>query len=139
MENGSSFQLLFLEDDADTRDMVIFTLRSSDIEVHTVETIEEAFRLAREQTFHAFLLDGMVPDGHSLVLCQALRELFPMRPVIFYSGLGYATDIQKAMDAGASDYLVKPFLGDLGKVVKDRVIEAAAKGAHSSKTDEIGR
>jgi hypothetical protein len=56
----------------------------------------------------------------------------------FYSGLGFSTDIQKAMDAAASDYLVKPFLGDLGKVVRDLVTEAAAMGSGSSPDDKIG-
>jgi DNA-binding response OmpR family regulator len=129
MIKGLSFQLLFLEDDADTRDMVTFLLEQSDIEVHTVETVAEALRLARLQPFDAYLLDGMVPDGNSLRLCRILHRRFPTRPVIFYSGLGYSTDIKKGMDAGATNYLVKPFLGDLAKVVKDCAKEVAASQA----------
>jgi DNA-binding response OmpR family regulator len=138
MKNASPLRLLFLEDDADTRAMVTVALRQSDIEVHTVDTVDEALRLVDRQTYQAYLLDGMVPDGDSLRLCRALRARFPTRPVIFYSGLGFSTDLQKAMDAGASDYLVKPFLGDLGKVVRDLVTEAAAMGSGSSPDDKIG-
>ena len=102
MKNTSPLRLLFLEDDADTRAMVTVALRQSDIEVHAVDTVDEALRLVDRQTYQAYLLDGMVPDGDSLRLCRALRARFPTRPVIFYSGLGFSTDIQKAMDAGAS-------------------------------------
>ena len=125
MEPSSRLQVLFLEDDPDTREMVTVMLSQSDIEVLSVETSREAMLLAGTKAFNAFLLDGMLPDGDSVRLCRVLKARFPERPVIFYTGVAESLEIERAMTAGAAAYLVKPYLGDLAKAVTDAVHFAA--------------
>ena len=123
MDTISHPQVLFLEDDFDTREMVVVLLRQSDIDVITAETAGEALVLATKNV-DAFLLDGMVPNGDSIRLCRTLKARFPGKPIIFYTGLAESADIERAMSAGAAAYLVKPFHGDLGEVIAHWIQEA---------------
>lgn len=117
METPSKPSVLFLEDDADTRDLVTYTLEQSGINVLPAETIAEAWALADTHTIDLYLLDGLIPHGDSLELCRDLRSFAPTKPIVFYSGLAYKADIQKGIDAGATAYLVKPYSGDLAEEI----------------------
>lgn len=120
MTHPPMIRVLFLDDDADTRDMVTALLSQSNIDVQTTGSCGETLHLANTEEFDAFMLDG-TNDGGSLRLCRILREYYPGKPIIFYTGMSHAEEIDKAMSAGASAYLVKPFFGDLAKVVVDSV------------------
>jgi DNA-binding response OmpR family regulator len=117
METPSKPNVLFLEDDADTRELVTYTLEQSGINVLPAETIAEAWALADTQAIDLYLLDGLIPHGDSLELCRDLRTFAPTKPIVFYSGLAYKADIQKGIDAGATAYLVKPYSGDLAEEI----------------------
>lgn len=123
--------VLFLEDDADTRELVKYTLEQAGISVISVETVALAWQAALAHEVDLFLLDGLIPHGDSLRLCQDLRSLEPDKPIVFYSGLAYTADIQNGIDAGATAYLVKPYSGDLAEEIL-RYIE----GGKSCKTVE---
>lgn len=124
MYQPQPLNVLFLEDDADTREMVTVLLKQSNIEVASTKTPVEALQLADLRAFDAFLLDGMGSAGGSFGLCRILRSKFPTTPVIFYSGEGHDVAIRRAMAAGATEYLVKPFDGDLAGVVTDCIRES---------------
>lgn len=109
--------VLFLEDDADTRELVKFSLERSGINVISAETVGEAWIAAVAYEIDLFLLDGLIPHGDSLKLCRDLRTFAPAKPIVFYSGLAYEADIKKGMEAGADGYIVKPFHGDLAREV----------------------
>lgn len=109
--------VLFLEDDADTREMVKFSLEQAGIKVITAQTIGEAWLAAVGHDIDLYLLDGLIPNGNSLKLCRQIRELKPDKPIVFYSGLAYEADIKRGMEAGADGYIVKPFHGDLAREV----------------------
>lgn len=111
--------VLFLDDDADTRELVSVTLSLAGMNVVLAETRSEAWKLANEQWFELYLLDGKLPNGDSFQLCADLRELSPHTPIVFYSGLAFKQDMQRAFDAGASAYFTKPYEGDLGAELFD--------------------
>jgi DNA-binding response OmpR family regulator len=124
METPPKPTVLFLEDDADTRALVKFSLEQAGINVISAETVDEAWLTAMEAwttpTLHdidLFLLDGLIPHGDSLKLCADLRKIEPETPIVFYSGLAYKEDILKGLEAGATGYLVKPFSGDLAEEI----------------------
>ena len=110
-------RVLYLEDDEDSREMVTFMLNLSGIEVSSVTSSKDAARLAKSEIFDLYLLDGLLPTGDSLQLCRDLRADNPSTPIIFYSALGFQSDIQKGFEAGANDYLVKPF--DFVRFIKE--------------------
>ncbi|MEO7675091.1 MAG: response regulator, partial [Pyrinomonadaceae bacterium] len=55
--------------------------------------------------------------GDSLDLCRQLRQSAPATPIIFYSALGFPSDIRNGLEAGANAYLVKPYSGDLAETI----------------------
>ena len=65
----------------------------------------------------AILLDVRLPDGDGRDLCQLLRRDGHNMPVLMLTGLGRESDVVRGLDAGANDYIVKPY----------RVAELAAR------------
>lgn len=120
MQHTSHPKVLFLEDNADSREMVTMLLQLSDIDVVLAETCHDAL-MAADAQIDAFLLDGMATGGDSVRLCRILKARFPRKPVIFYTGMAQSTEIARAMQAGASAYLVKPYDGDLAQVIADGI------------------
>jgi DNA-binding response OmpR family regulator len=116
-----SYRILYAEDHKDSRDLVIMTCQMSGIEVVTAETIVEAWRLAQSEPFDLYLLDSRFPDGSGLELCRRLREYVPNAPILIYSGNAFETDKQNGIAAGATDYLTKPYMGDIAAVIKQNI------------------
>ncbi len=117
MNSPKQLKILFLEDDQDTRDLVGYTLKYAGMEFVPTETRQDAWDLAQKENFDLYLLDGLLPNGDSLQLCRDLRKFTPSIPVVFYSGMAHKESIRRGFDAGADDYLVKPFGGDLAQTL----------------------
>jgi DNA-binding response OmpR family regulator len=101
-------RILCTEDDADTRDLLRVSLELEGFEVVCAEDAGQAINLATATKFDLYLLDNWLPEMAGVDLCRKLREFDPTTPVLFYSGAAYEADQQRAMEAGASAYLVKP-------------------------------
>lgn len=104
--------ILLLEDDADVRDLLVEALSDDGtFAVHAAVTIGEAQALVADHgdSFAAAVLDVSLPDGDGRQLCIDLRGQGFHWPVILLSGLGGEDDVARGLDAGADDYLVKPF------------------------------
>ena len=117
MTTFENANILYLEDDADSAELVKFMLNAAGMTVTVAESGEEALRLARTTNFDLFLLDGLLPSGYSFDLCPEFRKAAPTVPIVFYTALGFPAEVQQGADAGADAYLVKPFLGDLGETL----------------------
>lgn len=100
--------ILYIEDHADTRELVTLVLGESNHRVTTACSIKDALGLAREQQFDLYILDSWLPDGTGIDLCQRLREFDHGTPIMFLSALAFEADKQAAFDHGAQRYLVKP-------------------------------
>lgn len=111
-------RILYADDDADACYMVTTMLEFSDIKVTTTGTAAEAWQLAQIEHFDLYLLDSRFPDGCGLELCRRLRSFAPHTPILFYSGYAFETDKQKGLEAGAINYLTKPYLDDLAVTVQ---------------------
>ena len=101
-------RILYTEDDPDSREMVIFTLRRSGYEVTCVDSGTEALSLARDERFDLFLVDNWLPGLSGPELTVHIREFNKTTPILFYSGAAYEDDKQAALAAGAQGYLTKP-------------------------------
>lgn len=134
METPAKPIVLFLEDDADTRALVKFTLERAGLDVILAETVPDAWHAALAYEIDLYLLDCMLPNGDCLKLCRDVRAIEPTKPILFLSGLAYKADIQKGIDAGATAYLVKPYDGDLADellqyIRKEKPAEPVAENA----------
>jgi DNA-binding response OmpR family regulator len=69
----------------------------------------EAMMLAREARFDAVILDVGLPDGDGRDLCAKLRRAAVKVPIIMLTGSDEEPDVVRGLDAGANDYIAKPF------------------------------
>lgn len=68
-----------------------------------------AEKLARQYKYNLIILDIIIPGIGGLALCQKLKNLYPNIPVLMLTALGTTEDKLAGFEAGANDYLVKPF------------------------------
>lgn len=115
----SSKKILCVEDDKDTCEMLGILL--SDYAFTYVHSLNEAFSQIEKDRFDLFILDNWLPDGTGVDLCRKIRSL-NRTPILFTSGVSHKIEIQKALDSGADEYLVKPYEPELlQKVVKELI------------------
>ena len=104
--------VLVVEDDADVRSLLVEVLTSlGSFLVYAVETAGAAQALMAEcgDSFAVAVLDVSLPDGDGRDLCASLRRQGFHLPVIMLNGRDSEDDIVRGFEAGADDYLVKPF------------------------------
>src|SRR5215213_9785391 len=101
-------RILYIEDDADTRELVRFLLTEENYEVVLAESSEQALLIARTLSFDLYLIDNWLGGLSGIELCRRLREFDSATPVLFYSGAAYERDIREAIAAGAQGYITKP-------------------------------
>ena len=100
--------ILFVEDNADTGQLVAMVLESRGYSVTCVPTKGQALELVESSDFDLYLLDGRLPDGNGVELCRHIRGLHHLTPILFFSAAAYETDKLRAIEAGADGYLTKP-------------------------------
>lgn len=108
MHSERIHRILYIEDHADTRELVTLLLAQKSYEVITGSTIERGIALAGAGDFDLYLLDSWLPDGSGLDLCKQIRQFDKTTPILFYSAAAYAADSDRALRCGAQGYLVKP-------------------------------
>ncbi len=100
--------ILVVEDDRRIRDMVRRGLLFEGYEVAVAEDGENALRLAREHMPDAVILDIMLPGMSGLEVCNRLRSASTV-PILMLTARDAVQDRVTGLDAGADDYMVKPF------------------------------
>jgi DNA-binding response OmpR family regulator len=106
---GSPARLLVIEDEPGIVDFVRRGLESEGFAVETALDGVEGERLALRGGIDAVVLDLMLPGRDGLEVLAALRRARPTLPVIVLTARGEIEDRVAGLDAGAADYLVKPF------------------------------
>ena len=104
----SRAQVLLVEDDDAIRRFLVTSLEAEGYAVHEAATVREAEQLASNRRLDLFLVDLGLPDDDGLVFIEGLRQ-WSHRPVIVLSARTQEREKVAALDAGADDYLVKPF------------------------------
>ena len=121
-------QIYLLEDDESICELVQCTLDMQNIPCKTFTTVK-AFAAAMEEAVpDVILLDIMLGDGNGLDVLQSVKTRYPQVSVIMLSALGKETDKVKGLNAGADDYISKPF-GVLELVAR---VRAALRRSHKS-------
>jgi CheY-like chemotaxis protein len=104
-------RILIAEDEPDIRELVAFTLRFAGHEVVTTSNGEEALNQASLIVPDLILMDVRMPKMTGYDACRAMKATPSLRdiPVVFLSAKGQDSEIQSGLDAGAEEYLLKPF------------------------------
>lgn len=101
--------VLVTEDDEDYAEVIAATLRREAHEVVIAGSVNGAMRFAKTGTPDLAILDVMLPDGSGLDIASSLHESRPEMPIIFLSNLDRASDVVAGLEAGADEYITKPF------------------------------
>ena len=103
-------RVLIADDDAVVRDVVRRYLERDGLEVRMAGDGNEALRLLGTERIDVAVLDVMMPGPNGLSLCRTLRQGGDYSvPVILLTALGEEDDRIAGLEAGADDYLTKPF------------------------------
>jgi len=104
-------RILIAEDEPDIRELVAFTLRFAGHEVTTTANGEEALKQASQIIPDLVLMDVRMPRMTGYDACRAMKSNPALKniPVVFLSAKGQDSEIQTGLDAGAEEYLLKPF------------------------------
>ncbi|MGE5463189.1 MAG: response regulator transcription factor [Syntrophothermus sp.] len=107
-------KILIAEDERDIRDLVAFTLRFAGYEVFAAANGEEAVELAPQVNPDLILMDVRMPRMTGYEACRIMKLNPDLRdiPIVFLSAKGQETEIQQGLEAGAEEYLLKPFAPD---------------------------
>jgi DNA-binding response OmpR family regulator len=109
--------ILIVDDDRTLRDELAAQLQlDGEFVVQEAGTVAEAISIlaAAEQRFDALILDVSLPDGDGRDLCAELRRQGLRMPIVMLTGSDDEADVVRGLDAGANDYIAKPFrLGEL--------------------------
>jgi len=104
--------ILVVEDDPHVQFLIQRKLETAGYRVRTTNNGEDALRLAQESTPRIAILDIMLPGSLTgLDICRELKDRLKPHapPVILVSALGELEDVTAGEDAGADDYMIKPF------------------------------
>lgn len=106
-----SAHILTVEDEAAIRDMLRFALERHGYTVHTAATVAEARELIAQQTINLAIVDWMLPGGSGLEFVRGMRRdpLYRNLPLMMLTARTEEHDITAGLDAGADDYITKPF------------------------------
>jgi DNA-binding response OmpR family regulator len=107
-------KILIAEDERDIRDLITFTLGFAGYEVVAAANGEEAVNLARQELPDLVLMDVRMPRMTGYEACNVMKadEKLKNIPIIFLSAKGQDSEIQAGLQAGAVEYLLKPFAPD---------------------------
>jgi DNA-binding response OmpR family regulator len=103
--------VLVADDEEDIRALVAFRLKRAGYEVITAADGEEALLLATTRLPDLAVLDMMMPKATGLEVTHSMREQAATKdiPVILLTARAQEVDVQRGFEAGADDYVKKPF------------------------------
>jgi two-component system response regulator MprA len=122
--------ILLAEDDRAVRQSLERTLRLEGYRVSAVENGRQALEACEKDRPDLLLLDVMMPEMDGLTACRMLRPLYPELPILMLTARHEVGDRVAGLEAGADDYLVKPYAGvELLARVKALLRRSSVSGA----------
>jgi two-component system, OmpR family, KDP operon response regulator KdpE len=116
-------KILIVDDDAGIRQALKVTLSLFGFDVAEASSGEQAIELAAAGSFDAVLLDMNMPGMGGVPACREIRRKFPLLPVLMLTVRDSREDREGAFEAGAGDYVTKPFhIKDLAVRVREAIV-----------------
>jgi DNA-binding response OmpR family regulator len=104
-------RVLLVDDSSRVRSTVAALLRPEGFHVTSVESLAEARKVLETERFEAAIIDVGLPDGSGMDLCRELRAAGHEMSILLLTARTEIEDRVQGLDAGADDYLAKPFAG----------------------------
>src|SRR6202048_3482004 len=121
-------RILLVEDERKVASVIARPLRENSYAVDIAESGEKALELTTDVTYDAILLDVRLPGLSGIQVCRELRQQGMEAPVLMLTARGLIEQRVEGLDAGADDYLTKPFV--LAELLA-RVRALVRRGFHS--------
>ncbi|MGV2452803.1 UNVERIFIED_CONTAM: response regulator transcription factor [Ralstonia mannitolilytica] len=102
-------KILIVEDNSRVSSLLKRGLESQQYQVYISEDAEDAIILLNKITFDLAITDIMLPKMSGIDLCKLIKQQYPDLPIIMLTALGTIDEKIEGFDAGADDYMVKPF------------------------------
>src|SRR3979490_3206017 len=103
-------RILLVEDERKIASLIARTLRENAYTVDIAESGEKALELGRDASYDAILLDVRLPGISGIEVCRELRQRGVEAPILMLTARGLVEQRAEGLDAGADDYLTKPFV-----------------------------
>lgn len=124
--------ILILEDDNGLRIGLTFDLEAEGYEVIAVSSCRMALEAVEKSSIDLAILDVNLPDGDGFQVCREIKKLQDI-PVIFLTARDLIIDQVNGFEAGADDYVTKPF----SNVLLRKRVQAILKRTTSAKKDKV--
>ena len=102
-------RVLLVEDDVELAREVAMGLREAGVRVEHAPSAREGRRVAGTEELDVLILDVMLPGESGFALCKSLRDSGVQTPILMLTARDAIEDRVTGLDAGADDYLTKPF------------------------------
>jgi DNA-binding response OmpR family regulator len=122
-------RILLVEDERKVASFIARALRENTYAVDVAESGQKALELGADVPYDAILLDVRLPDLSGIEVCRELRQRGIESPVMMLTARGLVEQRVEGLDAGADDYLTKPFV--LAELLA-RVRALIRRGFHSN-------
>jgi len=135
----SQTRVLIVDDDASIRKALHASLSGLGFEIEEAAGGEQAVSFVRSERYDAALLDINMPGMGGIEACRTMRRLEPQLPILMLTVRNDADDKIEALDAGADDYITKPFhVGELMARVRAAVRRSRATQSDKDAVITIG-
>lgn len=101
--------ILLVEDDPDITTLLNLHFNTTQYQLTSCGTGEEALRKIRDKTYQLIILDISLPDSNGIEICKKLRATDTHTPVMMLTGNAQESSKVLALELGADDYVTKPF------------------------------
>jgi two-component system phosphate regulon response regulator PhoB len=120
------YTVLIVDDDPDVRRLVEMRLRLEGVATSVASNGIEALAALQDSPFDLVILDIMMPVMDGIEACRRIRQdpRLSAVPVLMLTARAQVSDIERGFDAGATDYMVKPFSP---RELSDRVLGMVAR------------
>ena len=127
--------IMVVDDDQDLAEMLAIVLTGEGMEVDLVARGDQVIEVFRNSQPDLVVLDLMLPGLNGIEVCKLIRAE-SMAPIVMLTAKGETSDVVKGLEAGADDYIVKPFqTNELLARVKARLRRTTAPVVASSKLE----
>jgi len=115
-------RVLIIEDDAENRRVMAQFFAREDWKVSEAKDGDAGLELALRDRPELILCDLLMPKSNGFEVCRCIREKLQPTKIIVVSGRDYGVDRTSALEAGADEYLLKPFTWELLSSTIDRLL-----------------
>ena len=127
-------RILMVEDDKELSNAIVFQLKEDGYEIDVCDNGDDAMYYIDSRSHDVILLDRMLPGTDGLTLLNVIREKGMVVPVIMVTAMNGLGDKIDGLDAGADDYISKPFEID---VLRARIRALLRRPRNMDKVEEI--